>query len=102
MEREVEWADLEDQHQFIPGGPAAGLITIFQSRTRNEMWLDDVPYRVNRQKRHDREAPVHAVSFKKTESKTNMKRMMEKEIPFHCIPEEQRELYKAAEVLVGL
>ncbi|CAE7260901.1 RE1 [Symbiodinium sp. KB8] len=97
LEREVKWADLDDQHQFIPGGPAAGLITIFQSRTRKEMCLDDVPFRVKRQKRQEGEAHVHAVAFNKTESKTKMKRMMEKEIHYHCIPEEQRELYKAAE-----
>ena len=93
----MKWADLDDQHQFIPGGPTAGLITIFQSRTRKEMCLDDVPFRVKRQKRQEGEAHVHAVGFDKTESKTKMKRMMEKEIPYHCIPEGQREMYKAAE-----
>ncbi|CAE7707379.1 RE1 [Symbiodinium sp. CCMP2592] len=97
LEKEVKWAELEDHHQFIPGGPAAGLITIFQSRTRKEMCLDDVPQNVKRQKRQVGEAPVHAVSFKKTESKTKLKRMMEKEIPYDCIPADQREVYKAAE-----
>ncbi|CAE7294476.1 RE1 [Symbiodinium natans] len=43
------------------------------------------------------DAHVHAVYQKATQSKNKLKKMMEKEIPFDKIPQEQRSLYKAAE-----
>ena len=97
LERQVKWLELEQQHQFIPNGPAAGLITIFENRNRKEVCLDDVPMGVKRRKATSSDAHVHAVYQKATQSKNKLKKMMEKEIPFDKIPQEQRSLYKAAE-----
>ena len=99
LESEVKWMELEDHHQFIPGGPASILITIFQSRTRKDACLDDVPVSVKRRKAQPDPHPVNAVqhSGNQTQSKTKLKRMMEKEIPFDMIPSSERELYRAAE-----
>ncbi|CAE7567214.1 GIP, partial [Symbiodinium necroappetens] len=69
---------IQDQHQFIPHGPVAGLITIFQNRTIEEA------------------ARVHATQ-QPTESKTKRKRMLEKEIPYHSIPPQDKQLYEEAE-----
>ena len=99
LETEVKWRDLDDCHQFIPNGPAGILITVFQSRTRKETCLDDVPHHVKRRRTPGPPQQVHATchGVGKTQSKTKLKRMMEKEIPFHLIPSEDRELYRAAE-----
>ena len=95
-EKEVRWVDLEDQHQFIPHGPVAGLITIFQSRTRKDQCLDDVPANIKRRKTLGKAASVHAV-HQPTESKTKLKRMLEKEIPYNSIPPKDKSLYEEAE-----
>ena len=99
LEFEVKWMELEDHHQFIPGGPASILITVFQSRTRKDACLDDVPTSVKRRKAGQAPHPTHAVvhGSNKTQSKNKLKRMMEKEIPFDMIPSSERELYRAAE-----
>ena len=92
----MRWAELEDQHQFIPQGPVAGLITIFQSSARKAHCLDDVPASLKRRKRMTESAPVHAVQ-QPTESKTKLKRMLEKEIPYSNIPPQDKHLYEEAE-----
>ena len=101
LEHEVKWQKLEDCHQFIPEGPASMLVTVFQTRTRRESCLDDVPASVKRRKgvgsqAHAVEAVVQGKSHK-TKSQTKLRRMMEKEMPFEMIAECDRELYKAAE-----
>ena len=96
IENEVKWIDLEDQHQFIPQGPMAGLITIFQSRTRRDQCLDDVPFGVKRRKKEQPPEQIN-VTQGNTQSKTKLKRMLEKEIPHASIPEKDRPLYQAAE-----
>ena len=96
LEREVKWAELENPHELIPSGPAAILITVFQGRTRKEMCLEDVPLGLKRRK-EDKSSVVHAVSQGNVVAKNKLKRMLDKEIPFDCIPEADRELYKAAE-----
>ena len=100
LEHEVRWIDLPDHHQFIDKGPVSMLITIFQSRTRKDSCLDDVPISVKRRKgeaqgSHMVNAVVQGKS--KTTSQTKLRRMMEKEIPFEMIPESDRELFRAAE-----
>ena len=99
LESEVKWMDLQDHHQFVPGGPANILITVFQNRTRREGCLGDVPVSVKRRKPSEQVQPVNSViqGKPKTQSKTKLKRMMEKEIPFDLIPSNERELYRAAE-----
>ncbi|CAE7911421.1 RE1, partial [Symbiodinium necroappetens] len=72
------------------------LITIFQSRTRQDHCLDDVPASLKRRKRMTESAPVHAV-HQPTQSKTKLKRMLEKEIPYNDIPPQDKHLYEEAE-----
>ncbi|CAE6970895.1 RE1 [Symbiodinium sp. CCMP2592] len=96
VENEVKWMELEDQHQFIPQAPVAGLITIFRNRTRKDVVLDDVPLSVKRRKQQSPPQQVH-VANAGSQSKTKLKRMLEKEIPYANIPEKDRELYRQAE-----
>ena len=91
IENAVKWIDLEDQHQFIPQGPMAGLITIFQSRTRRDQCLDDVPFGVKRRKKEQPPEQIN-VTQGNTQSKTKLKRMLEKEIPHASIPERSSSL----------
>ena len=95
-EKEVKWMDLEDQHQFIPNGPVAALITVFQSKTRREQCLDDVPVNIKRRRKDPQVHQVNAVT-PNTQSKTKLKRMLEKEIPYASIPLKDKPLYEAAE-----
>ena len=65
--------DLADHHQFIPNGPAGILITVFQSRTRKETYLDDVPHHVKRRKTPGPSQEVHATFHggEKTQRRTS-------------------------------
>ena len=96
LEKEVKWAELDNPHGLIPDGPAAVLITLFQGRTRKEMCLEDVPMGLKRRK-EEKSSSVHVVGHEKVVGKNKLKRMLEKEIPFNCIPDADRALYKAAE-----
>ena len=96
LEKEVKWAELENPHDFIPNGPAAILVSVFQGRTRRELCLEDVPVGIKRRKEEE-EAQVNAVEQKGGVAKTKLKRMLEKEIPYDRIPESERGLYKEAE-----
>ncbi|CAE7195067.1 RE1 [Symbiodinium sp. CCMP2592] len=96
VENEVKWMELEDQHQFIPQAPVAGLITIFRNRTRKDAALDDVPLSVKRRRQQPPSQQVHVANVG-SQSKTKLKRMLEKEIPYVTIPEKDRDLYKQAE-----
>ena len=82
VEREEQWINLTDPHALIPGGPVPLLITIFRGRTRKDMSLDDVPHAIKKR----RENQVHSVQTNENKSKTKLRRMMEKEIPFEKIP----------------
>ena len=93
LEKEVAWTSLEDPHAVIEGGPVAVLLTVFRSRTRKEICQEDVPVAMRKRK----EQRVHAVQTEGMKSKTKLRRMMEKEIPFEKIDPEDKELYKAAE-----
>ena len=95
LEKEVKWMELDNPHEIIPNGPAAILVTVFQGRTRREMCLEDVPLGFKRRK--EDEAQVHTVALEKGVAKTKLKRMLEKEIPYERIPEDERGLYKEAE-----
>ena len=97
FEREVKWRELEDHHQFVPEGPVAGMVTIFQSRTRRESCVDDVPATLKRRKGEPVANQVNAVYQQKTTSKNKLKRMMEKEVPYDAIPQSQHGLYQEAE-----
>ena len=81
LEREVVWTSLEDPHAVIKEGPVAMLLTVFRSRTRKDVCREDVP--VSMKKR--REQQVHAVETAGPRSKTKLRRMMEKEIPYDKI-----------------
>ena len=94
LEKEVKWAELENPHALIPNGPAAILVSVFQGRTRRELCLEDVPVGIKRRKE---DAKVHAVATGSGVAKTKLKRMLEKEIPYDRIPEDERALYKEAE-----
>eukprot|EP00439_Symbiodinium_sp_Y106_P010950 s656_g1.t1 len=98
VEHEVKWQDLADHHQFIPEGPASKMVTVFQSRTRREQCLDDVPAHVKRHKRDQvSDHVVHVTTQKRPQSQNKLRRMMEKEIPFDMIPQSERALYREAE-----
>ena len=80
-EREMEWMELEDRHQFTPQRPVAGLVTIFHKRTRREQCLDDGPTSIKRRRRDPAFQQVNATQ-QPTQSKTKLKCMLEKEIPY--------------------
>ena len=75
------------------------MITVFQSRTRREQCLDDVPAHVKR-RRGDPASDhmVHVATTRdKPQSQNKLRRMMEKEIPYEMIPQSERHLYREAE-----
>ena len=69
-EKEVNWMELEDQHQFIPNGPVAGLIAVFQNRTRREHCLDDVPANIKRRRKEPSSAGASAKHEKSNKAQT--------------------------------
>ena len=75
------------------------MITVFQSRTRREQCLDDVPAHVKR-RRGDPASDhmVHVATTRdKPQSQNKLRRMMEKEIPYEMIPQSERHLYHCIE-----
>ena len=98
LEKEVRWHALDNPNSYLMEAPAELLVTLFQSRTKREMCLEDVPLSMKKLKSQAGEAqPVHAVSQGKMMSKNKLKRMMDKEIPYEKIPEQERDLYREAQ-----
>ena len=97
LEGEVKWGELEDPHAIIPEGPAASLVTVFQGRVRKGACLDDLLGSIKRRKG---QAVNQVCTFApaKSASKTKLRRMMVKEIPYEKIPSEDRQLYLQAEL----
>ena len=100
LENEVRWAELSDPHAFLPEGAGNVLVTRFSSRSRKDTCLEDVPVQIKKQ-RTEREtvmcADVCVVGHDHVKSKTKLRRMMEKEIPYERIPEKDRPAYQEAE-----
>ncbi|CAE7552795.1 RE2 [Symbiodinium natans] len=97
IEHEVKWSELEDPNAIISGGPASLMVTVFQSRTRRERCLEDVPVALKKPRIESSGSQVHAVMTKGALGKNKLKRMLEKEVPYEKIPEHEKELYRAAE-----
>ena len=98
LEKDVRWSDLDNPNGYLRHAPAELLITVFQSKTKREMCLEDVPVSMKKQKASDKETQrVHAVTYGKSLSKNKLKRMMDKEIPYEKIPEGERRLYQEAQ-----
>lgn len=103
LEDQVKWSALEDPHEIIPGGPADILISVFTSKTRKEMCLEDLPVaQINKgpvppppggpAKRQKVEADVFL-----SLSRRKAQRALDKEVPRNKIPQDQLADYKAAE-----
>ena len=98
LEKDVRWHDLENPNSYLCQAPAELLITVFQTKTKREMCLEDVLLSMKKQKGADNEAHrVHTVAYGKSMSKNKLKRMMDKEIPYEKIPENERKLYQEAQ-----
>ena len=97
LENEVRWGELSDPHAYLTEGAASVLVTRFQTRSRKQSCLEDVPGQIKRQKKREGPQNVFVVGHDSVKSKTKLRRMLEKEIPFDRIPAEERELYRAAE-----
>ena len=96
LEKEINWTDLKDPHEIIPNGPTGILVTQFHGYSRKERFLDDLPPNWKKP-RVETPAEVHVVGHDKVTSKTKLKRMMEKEIPYDRIPQEQKQLFLESE-----
>ena len=98
LEKEVKWVELDNPNSYLLEAPAELLITVFQGKTKREMCLEDVPLSMKKPRNQPQEAyKVHTVGYGKTLSKNKLKRMMDKEIPYERIPQQERTLYQEAE-----
>lgn len=91
LEDEVRWDNLENAHDVIPGGPADILITIFRGKTRKQVCVDDVRSCLFKKPRTNPSNVLMAQSDRKAQ------RALDKEIPYHQIPAEERAAYAQAE-----
>lgn len=89
FEEDVRWSLLEDSHELIPGGNVDILLSVFSSKNRKQHCEDDFPAVLKKQR-------IHANYL--TLSQRKAQRALDKEVPFSKIPEQERELYHAAEV----
>ena len=92
FEENRRWGELMDPHEKIPQGKVDVLVTIFQGKTRK---FDDDQSQGAKAK--VAKTSCHAVHMvKATQSKNQLKKMLEKEIPFEKIPQDQLPMYMAA------
>ena len=92
LEDEVFWSGLEDPCAAFPDGVATMLITIFHGKTR-KLGDRDVPWRETKRYKTDDE---DVVFLTKNVSKNKLKKMLDKEIPYDKITEEDKPAYEQA------
>ena len=118
LEDEVRWPDLDDTQQVIFGGPADVLVTLFQGKSRKQQCLDSVPECIKKKQKTHGFGPgfdhgVHMNQIRRHEerfmdicdvdrtvwatlSQRKQQKALDKEIPFHLIPHDQKGLYHEA------
>ena len=91
FEDEVEWDKLDDPGAVLPETLVSVLVTLFTSKRRKEWCLESVPVSIQKKQKTENDHEVLMMSRQKA------KRMYEKEIPYHQIPIQEKDLYKQAE-----
>lgn len=97
LEKDVRWVDQVDPHALLPCGPVSTLVTVFCSRTRRQICEDSVPWQLKKKPKQavaDDSQSSHNVHV--VESKNRLKKMLDKEIPWEKIPDNERVAYQEA------
>ena len=98
FEDKINWRNLSDPHEFIPGGRATVLVTVFHNRIRSQRQVvceDSVPVCFKRQKtqgvfllQQDPNQLVRSRTETPVRGKKQLK-ALDKEVPWNQIPPEQ-------------
>ena len=87
FEHERRWSELQNPHQQIPQGRVDVLVTVFHGRTRKNVSSEESQHQ--QKKKHKKGGVQDVFMMRVAKSKNQLKKMIEKEIPFEKIPQSQ-------------